>query len=113
MGLEYNIFSVVLLVSGIAALLMSVMVFRRLGGAVRWYGFAMLLIAIWAIFYAFELSSKALAEMLFWINIEYLGIALLPAIWIVFILKFVEVIKITLKFQESKRVLYASRYTGL
>ena len=89
MGLEYNIFSVVLLVSGIAALFMSFMIFQRLGGAVKWFGFTMLVIAIWAITYAFELSSKTLEEMLFWINIEYVGIALLPAIWIIFILKFI------------------------
>ena len=89
MNLEYNIFSITLLVSGLAAFFMSLMVFQRIGGAVRWYGFAMALIAIWAITYGFELSSTTLEDMLFWINLEYIGIALLPAIWIIFIIKFI------------------------
>ncbi|HCN84965.1 MAG TPA: PAS domain-containing sensor histidine kinase, partial [Sphingobacteriaceae bacterium] len=89
MNLEYNVFSIVLLISGLAAFFMSVMVFQRMGGAVRWFGFTMTLIAIWAITYGFELSSTTLEQMLFWINLEYIGIALLPAIWIIFIIKFI------------------------
>jgi PAS domain S-box-containing protein len=89
MNLEYNIFSIALLISGLAAFFMSVMVFQRMGGAVRWFGFTMTLIAVWAITYGFELSSSTLDQMLFWINLEYIGIALLPAIWIIFIIKFI------------------------
>jgi PAS domain S-box-containing protein len=45
-------------------------------------------IGIWSLSYGFELSSTTLEQMLFWINIEYLGIALMPAFWFLFILKF-------------------------
>lgn len=84
-----NSFSLVLLTGGIVTLLISIPIFKRLGGAARWWGGVMLGISTWAIAYAIELSSKTLNEMLFWINIEYIGIALLPAIWFVFVLKYI------------------------
>jgi signal transduction histidine kinase len=48
----------------------------------------MLGIAIWALSYGLELSSTSLPQMLFWINVEYLGIAFIPAFWLLFLLKF-------------------------
>jgi len=48
----------------------------------------MLGIAIWALSYGLELSSTSLEQMLFWINVEYLGIAFIPAFWLLFLLKF-------------------------
>jgi PAS domain S-box-containing protein len=89
MNLEYNIYSIILLISGVAAFVMSLMVFRRLGGAVRWFGFVMLGISFWAITYGFELASSTLEQMLFWIDLEYISISFLPAFWIVFIIKFI------------------------
>jgi PAS domain S-box-containing protein len=55
---------------------------------VRWFGFMVLGIGIWALSYGFELSSTTLEQMLFWINVEYLGIAFMPAFWLLFIVKF-------------------------
>lgn len=37
----------------------------------------MLLVSVWSLAYGFELSSQGLERMLFWIKIEYIGIALL------------------------------------
>jgi PAS domain S-box-containing protein len=48
-----------------------------------------LMISVWALAYGFELASYSLDSMLFWINLEYLGIALVPAFWIVFVIKFI------------------------
>ncbi len=48
----------------------------------------MLGIAIWALSYGLELSSTSLEQMLFWIDVEYLGIAFIPAFWLLFLLKF-------------------------
>ena len=45
-------------------------------------------IGIWSLSYGFELSSTTLEQMLFWQNVEYLGIVLIPAFWLLFILKF-------------------------
>lgn len=43
---------------------------------------------IWAIAYAFELAMTDLDSMIFWIRLEYIGISLIPACWIIFILQF-------------------------
>lgn len=44
--------------------------------------------AIWSIAYGFELASSSLAQMKFFINIEYIGIATLPLNWFIFSLNF-------------------------
>lgn len=40
--------------------------------------------------YGIELVSVTLEQMLFWINIEYIGIALIPAFWVLFCFRFTE-----------------------
>lgn len=83
-----NLFSITLILGGLATLAVSWMIFKKAGGAVRWFGFMMLTIAIWAIAYGCELSTDSLRQMLFWINIEYIGISFLPPLWIVFVIGF-------------------------
>lgn len=63
-------------------------VFYKLSLAVRWFGAIILATAVWAITYGLELSSVDLSTMLFWTDIEYLGVATLPALWIVFVMRF-------------------------
>ncbi|MBC7400332.1 MAG: PAS domain-containing protein [Mucilaginibacter sp.] len=89
MHLPNNPFAITLIVSGLVTLLVAWMIFKKTGGTVRWFGYVMVGIAIWAISYGCELSSDTLRQMLFWINIEYLGIALLPPLWIVFVIAFI------------------------
>jgi len=89
MSFQFNIFSIVLLVSGVVAILISAWVFMRSGGMLRWFSYMMFCIAAWAITYGLELASTSLDQMLFWINLEYVGITLLPACWIVFIIFFI------------------------
>jgi signal transduction histidine kinase len=72
-----------MLVAGIS----SVIIYR-LGDAVRWFAITMLLVSIWALAYGFELLSTSLDGMLFWVKIEYIGIALAPGTWIWFCLKY-------------------------
>lgn len=83
-----NIYSTVLILSGIVTLLLCFNIFRRYEIVVRWFGFMVLSIAVWALSYGFELATTNLEEMLFWINFEYLGISFLPACWFFFIVKF-------------------------
>jgi|JI6StandDraft_1071083.scaffolds.fasta_scaffold03474_7 PAS domain S-box-containing protein len=83
-----NSYSIILIICGLITLYMCVRIFRRYEIVVRWFGYMMLGIAIWALSYGFELSSTSLEQMLFWINIEYLGIAFIPAFWLLFLLKF-------------------------
>lgn len=83
-----NPFAITLIISGLVTLGIAGMVFKKTGGTVRWFGYVMVFIAIWAITYGFELSSDTLSQMLFWVNVEYLGIALLPPLWAVFVIGF-------------------------
>lgn len=89
MSFHYNTFSIVLLVSGVGASLLSILIFQRLGGAVRWFGLVMLCIATWAIAYGFELASHTLKQMLLMIDLEYIGISFLPTAWIIFMIRFI------------------------
>jgi PAS domain S-box-containing protein len=88
MNFHFNAFSILLLISGVATLLIGLFISHRSTGMVKWFASLMFCIAIWGISYAFELSSYPLTQMLLWINIEYIGIAFLPAMWIYFIVKF-------------------------
>lgn len=83
-----NIFSITLILCGLVTVGVSCAIFRLKGGAVRWFGYMMLSIAIWAITYGCELSSDTVSQMLFWINFEYLGVAGAPTLWIIFVIGF-------------------------
>lgn len=89
MDLTPNIFSSVLFVSGLLTLIMSIIIFRRLGGAVRWFGTIMFFIAAWAIVYSLELSSSNYDFMIECIRLQYVSIAFLPAFWLIFMIKFI------------------------
>lgn len=86
--MELNIFSITLLVSGILVAGISSVIIYRMKDAVRWFAVTMLLVAIWALGYGLELMSETLEAMLFWVKIEYVGIALAPGTWIWFCLKY-------------------------
>ena len=83
-----NIYSAILIASGVITLLLCINIFRRYEIVVRWFGFMVLAIAVWALSYGFELATTNLSEMLFWIKLEYLGVSFLPACWFFFIVKF-------------------------
>jgi len=82
MDFHFNLFSLLLLFSGMTALLISLVLFQRLQQrSILWFALMMLGSAFWAIFYSLELSSNSLDEMLFWVNYEYIGIGSIPALW--------------------------------
>lgn len=85
----FNVYSITLLLFGIAAVVMAIIIFRRSGEAVRQFAYITFGISIWSIAYAFELSSKDYFSMIFWLRLEYIGVAFLPAMWLQFILKFI------------------------
>jgi hypothetical protein len=84
-----NAYSITLLLFGIAAVIMSVIIFRRSGEAVRQFAYITFGISIWSIAYSFELSSVDYFSMVFWLRLEYIGVAFLPAMWLQFIIKFI------------------------
>lgn len=89
MTFEFNAYAVTLLPSGVVILLFGLCLFDRVRSAVKWFSVMTLLTAVWAIAYALELASSSLEAMLFWIRIEYLGISLVPAASLVFVLRYV------------------------
>jgi len=88
MQLDLNAFSLTLFFYGLIATLISIVIMYRLSDAVKWFAFTILAVSIWALAYGFELSSQTEAAMLFWIKIQYIGIALAPATWLWFCLKY-------------------------
>lgn len=87
--MQFNNYSVLLLICGISALIISTLIFRKVSNTVRSYGLLTFGVAIWSIFYSLELSSFTLEQILFYLKLEYIGISLIPALWIIFILKFI------------------------
>jgi PAS domain S-box-containing protein len=83
-----NIYSSILLAAGLCTLLLCLHIFRGYDRMVRWFGYMVLCIAIWGLSYGFGLASNQLPELLFWINVEYLGVSFAPACWLFFVLKF-------------------------
>lgn len=89
MEIALNIYSIILIVVGSIAGLISAYLFFKMGRAIRSFSLLMLGITIWSLAYAFELSSSQLNHILFWIKIEYIGIALMPGFWLLFCIQFV------------------------
>src|SRR2546428_8725469 len=89
MHLIFNIFSTILLLSGLVSLLTALFIFKRMGGAATWFGLMMLTIVIWSLCYGFELASIDLQEILFWSNLKYIGICLLSPIGAIFIIHYI------------------------
>jgi PAS domain S-box-containing protein len=84
LSLQLNIFSFFLILAALAVAAISIMLIRREAMASRIFGFLLGVVGIWAFGYGMELMHDTLEEMLFWINIEYIGVGLIPALWFLF-----------------------------
>ncbi len=62
----------------------------------------MLCIAIWGLFYGLELASTSMPDMVFWGKLQYFGIALAPAFWLYFTLKYTDY-----KLQKKRPLIYS------
>lgn len=90
MSLHFNTYSTVLLLSGLVTVLVAFALYDRNQKFIPWFFLLMVSVAIWAIFYAFELSSTTLSQMLLFVRLEYIGISLLPVCWIIFLIKLLD-----------------------
>jgi PAS domain S-box-containing protein len=88
LALQFNIFSVLLIVSAVATGILAFVLFRKSGKPGLYFGLTMLALSIWAFGYAFELTTSTLEGMLFWVRVEYLGIVLIPVFWFEFCLHY-------------------------
>ena len=58
-------------------------------------------ISIWTLFYGLELSAKTIKEMEFFLTFEYIGISIIPVMWLLFALHYSGTdVKLT-KFKKS------------
>lgn len=88
MEILLNSYSLLLIGFSLVTVLLAMVMYTRLGVSAKWFAACMAVIAIWAAGYGLSLAQDTLGEMLFWINVEYLGVVLVPTIWFVFVLKF-------------------------
>lgn len=61
--------------------------YRKTEGSVS-FSLIMIAASLYSFGYAFELNAAAVQDIRFWLNIEYLGISWIPALWIVFVLQY-------------------------
>ncbi len=80
-----GLFSVVLLFAAGICLLLSIHAFRRyISKEALFFACLALAITFYAGGYAFELLNSTISGMLLWVRIEYIGVAVLPALWLLF-----------------------------
>jgi signal transduction histidine kinase len=89
MNPHFNSYSVTLLMAGILALLISFVLFQRNHSAIKWFAILILLTGVWATSYSFALAGQTLNEVIYWSNLRYIGIALIPPVWLIFCFKFI------------------------
>jgi len=75
--------------SGILALLISFVLYQRNHTAIKWFAILILLTGVWAISYSFALAGQTLNEVIYWSNLRYIGIALIPPVWLIFCFEFI------------------------
>ena len=88
MELNFNFLSISLFSAAVISAITTTAIFFRSGHAVRTFAIMMLGVTIWAFAYSFELAMTDLESIMFWLRLEYIGISLIPALWIIFILQF-------------------------
>ncbi|MEX2591144.1 MAG: histidine kinase N-terminal 7TM domain-containing protein [Anditalea sp.] len=88
MQFDFNVFSIILIVSGFAVILLSLFIFYRLEETIKLFAFTMFSFSLWVLAYGFEVASSNFEDMLFWVKIEYLGIVLGPSSWLLFCIKY-------------------------
>ena len=82
-------YTLYLLFAALITLILAAVCNRR--GAVpgaRQFALLMLAATVWSAAYGFEISSKDLAGITFWVRIEYIGIVLIPVFWLGFTLQY-------------------------
>lgn len=86
--MQFHLFSYLLLACGSVAILISLIIFGKVGKVVRSYAYLTMFISIWALAYGFELACTTFEQMRFWVNVEYVGISFLPGLFLIFILRY-------------------------
>jgi len=83
-----NPFSFTLIASGITVGTLSILIAIILKGATRWVALTMVCAAIWGVFYGLELAYSDLDTILYYVRLEYFGIAFTAGFWVISALKY-------------------------
>lgn len=86
--MSFHFISVLLIVSGSLALIVSLFLLRIKRRVARLGGLLMIAAAVWCIGNGFQFTTDRLAVTRIWITIEYLGIAPMGPLWILFTMAF-------------------------
>lgn len=83
-----QLLSFLLLLAAMTAIIVGLSLLKRARNHLRSFALLLLAMASWAFGYGMELASDNLSIMVWWIKVEYIGIALIPAFWLIFVLQF-------------------------
>ena len=85
-----NPYALTLIISSLMVGGLSVYIGLKLEDSVRWIAFTMLSTSVWGFFYGVELTVQTVDDMLVWSKLQYIGLVLAPAFWVIFSLKYTE-----------------------
>ncbi|MCL4867602.1 MAG: PAS domain-containing protein [Anaerolineae bacterium] len=89
MPLQFTPFIIPLLIAALLSMgLIAYAWSKRPAAATTPFIFMMAGVAIWLLAYAIEISSTTVTQIIFWANINYLGIVTVPVAWLVFCLAY-------------------------
>jgi len=88
MTFNFNGYAYVLIAIGFITLALGVYTFRKGGITLKWFAATMLSGSLWSIANGFELASTDFNQIMFFISIEYFGIATIPNFWFLFCMYF-------------------------
>lgn len=87
--MNFNIYSSLLLILSLEMFgLFIYSIFQKRNSLSSVFSFLCLSMTIYSFFYAFELMSKSLEKIQFFLKLEYFGVALLPPLWFLMAYKF-------------------------
>ncbi len=85
----FNPYALPVMITGLLVLVIAIRIFRfKRSERTVYFSLLCLCAAIYSLAYAMEISTESLATMLFWLRVEYIGIAFIPTFFILFALAY-------------------------
>ena len=84
----FNSYALTLLISSTVVLGLSFYIGLKLEDSVRWIAYTMISFSLWGFFYGVELTQDNIESMLFFTRLQYIGLVMAPACWVMFALKY-------------------------
>lgn len=88
MDFVINAYALTLVISSTLVLVLSLFIGLKLEESVRWIAFTMISLSVWGFFYGIELTQSEVENMLIFTKLQYTGLVMAPACWVMFALKY-------------------------